>query len=463
MATTQTTTSVPANSETQSAILYQNNHQTVFLIDIPASISLAQQSPESKCAGNIARCKSDTTSIFSCSPLQCRYPGPPTEPKGAKARLNVTERIPAAELEYRHEIAALVCDALQELNANYAREWCLPRAILPRELQKTARKKRRRGHQVAGLDGTNEPDIMAHACQTRVDGASHMPPLILAPGLNIIPSLDYIQRVAVKNTSSAPAILRTGNATSANAGKNPDDNPITFRIPPRTAFLLTHMSSPQPGTFPDLLPFPFILSGKTFDFILMDPPWPNRSVRRSAHYQTDSGFSTLQSLMSGLLKAYLDPTTGIAAIWTTNNAQSRSAARGALQDAGLQLAEEWIWIKTTTQGDAVSPIDGLWRQPYEVLVIGKPWDGGKQMDSVKRRVIAAVPDVHSRKPSLKEMVERVFFTLASTVGGETRVQEYEALEVFARNLTAGWWSCGDEVLRFNWDGWWANAEGSSVT
>ncbi len=32
--------------------------------------------------------------------------------------------------------------------------------------------------------------------------------------------------------------------------------------------------------------------------------------------------------------------------------------------------------------------------------------------------------------------------------------DYQALEIFARNLTAGWWSCGDEVLKFNWEGCW---------
>ena len=67
--------------------------------------------------------------------------------------------------------------------------------------------------------------------------------------------------------------------------------------------------------------------------------------------------------------------------------------------------------------------------------------------NITRRVIAAVPDVHSRKPGLRELFERMFF---STSTG------YSALEVFARNLTAGWWACGNEVLKFTEEGWWVD-------
>lgn len=127
-------------------------------------------------------------------------------------------------------------------------------------------------------------------------------------------------------------------------------------------------------------------------------------------------------------------------------------------------------MKITSAGEPVSPVDALWRKPYEVLVIGCfpgfPLDSGGSLrsfssalddddpalnnvnkDGIKRRVLAAVPDVHSRKPNLRELFERVFFVDC----------QYSAMEVFARYLTAGWWACGDEVVRFNEDVWWAAA------
>lgn len=139
----------------------------------------------------------------------------------------------------------------------------------------------------------------------------------------------------------------------------------------------------------------------------------------------------------------------IAAIWITNAEKPRKAAYDAIHDAGLVVCEEWVWVKTTASGEPIMPVDGLWRKPYEVLVIGRRRDGlegGVWDGEIVRRVIAAVPDVHSRKPNLKDIFERVFF--GSGDWG------YEALEVFARNLTAGWWGVGNEVLKFNDKEWW---------
>ncbi|EAS35409.2 MT-A70 family protein [Coccidioides immitis RS] len=463
--------SLPAKGGSPSAILYCNEDHTVYLIDIPASISLAQQ--ESRYTGDDSK-EIGTPSIFSCPPLEHPYSSPSTEPKGTKAMLRVMERIPAVELEYRNKLADLVNDALRELRANHDTQgWCLPRAMRPGYLQDISGKKQDQDRQVGepnlgklyALKGFSLSDGRQ---STREDASfsEDVPPLILSPGLNIIPTLNSIRSMTVKNTSSAPALLRIRNAQQTSSATNlrgqgkstvEPAGLITFTIPPKAAFCLTHMST-QPVSFPSLLSF--LPSDRKFDFVIMDPPWPNRSVSRSAHYETIPTFSVLQRLINRILKAQLDPSGGIAAIWTTNNHKSRSAARQALKAAQLQPFEEWVWIKTTTSGYPVSPVRALWRLPYEVLVLGRqrlPSSDGKLNHILRRRVIAAVPDVHSRKPNLKEMVEQLFFTSRDADGEQRYMKEYNALEVFARNLTAGWWSCGDEVLRFNWDGWWTNA------
>ena len=148
----------------------------------------------------------------------------------------------------------------------------------------------------------------------------------------------------------------------------------------------------------------------------------------------------------------------LAAIWITNAEKSRRAAYEALLGTGFDICEEWIWIKTTAGGQPVSLLEALWRKPYEILVIGRKkqtsTDNRSESDllgidpaSIHRRVIAAVPDLHSRKPNLKVVFERLFFASNS----------YSALEVFARNLTAGWWACGNEVLKFNSHDCWTKS------
>ena len=125
----------------------------------------------------------------------------------------------------------------------------------------------------------------------------------------------------------------------------------------------------------------------------------------------------------------------------------RAAAISYLADLGLSVVEEWIWIKVTTQGMPVLPIEGIWRKPWEMLLVGQRQPMSQtEAVTVRRRVIAAVPDEHSRKPCLKELFETL-------LGLPTK---YEALEVFARNLSAGWHAWGNEVLLLNWEGFWSD-------
>jgi N6-adenosine-specific RNA methylase IME4 len=123
---------------------------------------------------------------------------------------------------------------------------------------------------------------------------------------------------------------------------------------------------------------------------------------------------------------------------------------------GLEIFELWIWNKITENGELVSPLDGLWRKPYEILVLGRPKMNTEERKEPIKRIIAAVPDEHSRKPNLIELIELLFFYDEEQEAQDTatNIKSYTALEVFARNLTAGWCACGNDVLKFNADQWW---------
>jgi N6-adenosine-specific RNA methylase IME4 len=143
-------------------------------------------------------------------------------------------------------------------------------------------------------------------------------------------------------------------------------------------------------------------------------------------------------------------------IWITNKPAVRDLVLG---DEGLfacwaiELVEEWVWLKTTLHGEPVSPLEALWRKPYEVLLLGRKRPPNRQnafTEDVKKRVIIAVPDLHSRKPCLKELIEPLMLD----------PKEYSALEVFARHLVTGWWSWGNENIKFNWTGYWHEEDGN---
>ncbi|XP_019728285.1 methyltransferase-like protein 4 isoform X3 [Hippocampus comes] len=176
-----------------------------------------------------------------------------------------------------------------------------------------------------------------------------------------------------------------------------------YVIPPRTAFLLSDFSRMEP----------LLRYGHKFDVIVVDPPWENKSVKRSQRYTC---------LPSSQLKRLDIP-------------------RLASPDS---LVVTWV----TADGEFVFPLDSPHKKPYEVLILGR-YRGHSRLSPSERcagagtptvqdqRLIVSIPSaLHSHKPSLAEVLKPYM-----KVGGE-------CLELFARSLQAGWTSWGNEVLRF---------------
>lgn len=218
----------------------------------------------------------------------------------------------------------------------------------------------------------------------------------------------------------------------------------SFRVPSGAAFSLGYCENTT--QFVSIARQYSPPSGR-MDFIMLDPPWLNASADRKGDYKT-SDFYTLKHLLLDMdLDNHLKPDSFLA-VWVTNSEAARNIVlgRGGLfQRCGVSLFEEWIWLKVAGNGKPLFPLNSVGREPYEALLIGKKieisdkGDGSPSADPIKR-VILAVPDLHSRKPSLKVLVERCLFP------GFT---PYRACEVFARNLTADWLAWGDECIKFN--------------
>ena len=432
----------------KTSILYRNQTKDVFLVDIPASISLAQclspyqnaihpskrrthsqAEPEPE-PGHPRKC------ILSTPPTQTPY-STPSEPKTEKARAKVQERIPLPERVFHEDvIMPLVTEALAVIRQEWTGDWCLERCTVPDGIDYDCDRE-------YGGDGDSDDDA---------DG----PPVILSStSENVFSSMRELRGVPVQNTSMESAVLVSCEEDSMAV---PSQGKGRYLVPPLSTFLLSTVLM-HPTTKSEVIPG--LPRSQKFNLILLDPPWPNRSAQRSGHYHTQSytEIGALTRTITRILRDHLVPDPGpgpcIAGIWVTNSYKARMAAYEAIQDAGLVVAEEWAWVKTAVTGETILPVTGVWRKPYEILVIGflpgsgsGSGSGDRDHDkAIMRRVVAAVPDVHSRKPNLKQVFEEVFFAEGCPRG-------YSALEVFARNLTAGWWGCGDEVLRFNSEEWW---------
>lgn len=373
----------------QSCILYQNSTSDVSLLDIPRSIEQAQ-------GGFPAR-------LTSSSPMERPYPG--VEPKSDKASKSLGEATLDELLLHKHLELALR-EASHGLGSN--RTWCFPRST---DNEPTSERKRKRLREITPPD--------SHLSVPQEESSEQ------EPGNQLADMIQY------HNPHSTSLTIAVGHDRA--------------QIPPKSTVLQGDVL---------LTLQTFTRTAPRFNLVILDPPWPNRSARRKKSYGIAYGLSEVKNLLSLLpIQAHLTE-DGLVAVWVTNKPSFREMLLeedGIFDQWGVRFAEEWVWLKITSQGEPICSLNSKWRKPYEILLLGRRFEGDKKgvEGDVKKRVIIGVPDLHSRKPNLSCMIEKI-------IGKEEGT--YEALEIFARNLTAGWWGWGNEALKFQMSQHWQETE-----
>lgn len=387
-----------------SPVLFCSDDSKAILLDLPSSVEDAQD----------ARLQ-----LLSTAALEAPYSS--TEPKGNK-RAQILQSLPRAVVDYNHELHLGVSGALARVKAHIdgtATAWCRPRWVSDPSNSLT--------------DRHSEPGALEW---DETYGFAEQAPVVLSTLRqgNHFESLDALRSIAVLNPGESTSVVTSAPQTAA------------YSIPPKSCFILATISAGF-AAFETAISVVDVVS---FDLIVLDPPWANRSVRRGKTYSTTERQASDPFIDALRVLRYLGA-NGTVAIWITNKPAIREQVISSLHDYELDLAEEWIWTKITMHGQTLTPIDGLWRSPYETLLLFQH----TKVKSVKRRFMFAVPDIHSRKPSLKRLSEKLL-PLNS---------DYHALELFARSLTAGWWSWGDDVLKFqhgkNWKSIKEEVDGTS--
>ncbi|KAI5362907.1 putative DNA methylase, N-6 adenine-specific, S-adenosyl-L-methionine-dependent methyltransferase [Septoria linicola] len=410
-------------------ILWQNKDKTVTLIDIPRSIAAAQGTAEKSC----------TDALLSSEPLQDPFPS--TDPKSADGKGRLTGN--AAHDVLHEKYQRLLGQALVEARAFHHAEWCLKRTVVssPRRGPAGSSKKRKVTGEEHGSDADQFRAIdLPNTLLTSITKPCLNPPDFRAQPDDSTSTGEYDPGSSLWNANTQPATVTLTSHDITN-GKSTDYN---FRLPADSTFFLGDCSTPV--AFHEVVRD----QEQRFDFVLLDPPWPNRSVKRThktpgTSYSTIPTLEDIKALLLGLNIPALLSEKGYLGIWITNKPAIRDLVLNLFACCGVDLVQEWIWLKTTAKGEPVTPLEGTWngRKPYEVLLIGRKRPAHiLPKEGIKRRVLIGVPDLHSRKPCLKEMIEDL-------IGHDGKT-----LEVFARYLVSGWWSWGDECVKFNWNGFW---------
>ncbi|KAH0375390.1 MT-A70-domain-containing protein, partial [Aureobasidium melanogenum] len=424
-------------SSPSSCILFSTDR--VALIDIPTSIANAQQNSS----------RHSTSSLISCSLRTIPYPS--HEPKSEAARSKLRQKMAT---EHDDLYAQLISSALATIRQNYTGPWLLPRTVISRAEYPLPHKRR--------YDTTSDAEsvrddllqqLSSDATSSHTFRWRHM---------------DDQQRAGepLLETSSWPKYLYNPSnvARMLDITSTSMDTPASFCIPPGAAFYLGDCSNSRSFHLAVKHVAEQLDTPRQFDVIVMDPPWPNASVRRTeksgrSAYQVSPTVWDVRQLIFEMDIDVLLANEGVIAIWITNKPAVRDLVLGedGLFDSwDVQLEEEWLWIKTTTEGEPVSSLDALWRKPYEVLLVGRKHDPRRSdqhvnltdTSKVERRVIVGLADLHSRKPCLESLFRR-FAISATSTSTKQRI-----LECFARYLVSGWWSWGNQVLKFNHTDCW---------
>ncbi|KAL1303518.1 hypothetical protein AAFC00_006893 [Neodothiora populina] len=346
----------------------------------------------------------------------------------------------------------VISQALLKLQSNHHQDWCLPRAIAYQpSLSGTKRK---------ANDEVDLPTILKHLA-----AAEEKAPQVKQLNLRWVKEVDQEDcehQHSSKDSCHCHEITEPWDHHISNSARHPrklqvsssEYKPTNFIIPPGASFYHADCALSMPFHTAVRKQARSEQTASRFECIVIDPPWPNSSVSRARRsgYVTAPTMWDIRQMVFDMDIDVLLADNGLIAVWITNKPAVRNLVLGEdgfFESWGVTLEEEWLWVKTTRSGVPVSPLNALWRKPYEVLLLGRKQPREQPNDdsdsqSIRRRVIAGVPDLHSRKPCLKELIDPLM----------PRHSNGRTLEVFARYLIADWWSWGNETLKFNHERCW---------
>jgi len=171
----------------------------------------------------------------------------------------------------------------------------------------------------------------------------------------------------------------------------------------------------------------------SYDLILADPPWANKSAKRKQTYATYENSKDLNSQFESIP---FELATKYTAIWVTNNSKVTEFVEKYMQDLDFHRKLTIYWVKITSKNELVTPLESLHKKPFEkLMVFGR---GVGDLDCIFEDVcLFGVPSKHSQKPFLHFWLEEYLATDSP-------------IEFFARTTVGhGWTSFGNDPLEFN--------------
>lgn len=140
-----------------------------------------------------------------------------------------------------------------------------------------------------------------------------------------------------------------------------------------------------------------------FDFIVIDPPWKNRYIKRVKKTTNNQGYFTMSNdeICDIPLENYIK-NTSIVIIWCTNSETHIKAIKEMfLAKWHLKLLATWQWVKVDKNGELFCAIDGN-KKPFEQIFITTHQDNTKFDGLIENEslIFSQPSSIHSHKPPL---------------------------------------------------------------
>lgn len=154
------------------------------------------------------------------------------------------------------------------------------------------------------------------------------------------------------------------------------------------------------------------------------------SAHRSKNYDTLDIYTLFEIPMAKLLSS-----DALVAVWVTNRPKYKQFLTDKLFPSwNLEVVGEWYWMKMTTTGQPVMPLDSTHRKPYELLLVARNKASTSVIDVPEKLVFASVASQHSRKPPLNGKTPGPFFS-ASVWPIEYKVANNQKKMCYRSDLT----------------------------
>ncbi|KAF0987859.1 hypothetical protein HZS_1717 [Henneguya salminicola] len=194
-----------------------------------------------------------------------------------------------------------------------------------------------------------------------------------------------------------------------------------YIIPSNSKFVITDIFS---------MPLCMIRNIGKYDVVIIDPPWNNKSVKRSNSYKIVDFNSLLNCIIP---ESFQDDC--IILLWLTNN-------KNVHRFVFTKLIPKWkvypiamhVWVKITINGEPIIPIASTHRKPYEQILMLSYRKNCPYIYSptrfflklkIEKLLISVAPNNHSRKPNLYEFIQTYL------------PSRKKIIEFFARSINPG--------------------------